>query len=70
MSLIINNLATDKQIAMLNKLEYSGTGQYAAHKLTKQQAAELLDELFEQQRQEEQAEEFKYNDPGVDQWGN
>jgi hypothetical protein len=45
MSLIISNKATAKQIAMLNKLEY-----YGSLDLTVEQAAKLIDELFEQQR--------------------
>ncbi len=45
MSLILSNKATDKQIAALKKLDYFGT-----FDLTVEQAAQLLDELFEQKR--------------------
>ncbi len=58
MSLFINNLATDKQVAMLHKLEYIGRGKYAAEQLTKQEAAEILNELFEEERLDKQATEL------------
>jgi hypothetical protein len=45
MSLIVSNRATDKQIETLRKLEY-----YGSFDLTMAQAADLIDELFEQQR--------------------
>lgn len=53
MGLIISNLATDKQKAILQRLEYSGTGKYALSRLTQESAAELIDELFEEQRLEQ-----------------
>jgi len=63
MSLKISNLATEKQIAWLKKLGYDGQGKYAPEKLTKAEAAEILDSLFEQQEDE-------FDDPGVDMFGN
>lgn len=57
MSLKINNLATPKQKAILEKLDYSGTGQYALDKLTISEAAELITELFEEERLLRQEEE-------------
>jgi hypothetical protein len=45
MSLIVSNKLTDKQRAQLIKLEYIGT-----FDLTIEQAAEIIDELFEEQR--------------------
>lgn len=53
MSLKISNLATPKQVAILQRLEYSGTGKYAFSKLMQESAAELIDELFEEQRLEQ-----------------
>lgn len=53
MSLRISNLATPKQRAMLKKLEYCGTGKYALERLTISDAADLLNELFEEQRLQE-----------------
>lgn len=50
MSLFISKLATPKQVALLKKLEYMGMGKYAANKLTVQQAAEIINELFEEDR--------------------
>lgn len=45
MSLHISNRLTDKQIAILTKLEYIGS-----YDLTVEQAAAIIDELFEEQR--------------------
>jgi hypothetical protein len=45
MSLIVNDRATDKQIAMLKKLEY-----YGDLNLSMTAAAQLIDEYFEEQR--------------------
>jgi hypothetical protein len=39
---------------MLRKLEYCGTGQYALERLTIADAADLLNELFEEQRLNQQ----------------
>lgn len=50
MSLKISNLATAKQVAILQRLEYSGTGKYAIDRLTIAEAAELITELFEEER--------------------
>jgi hypothetical protein len=50
MSLRITNLATAKQLEILQELEYTGTGKYAADKLTKDEASDLIDELFTQKR--------------------
>lgn len=50
MSLKISNLATEKQRAILKKLEYQGTGKYAADKLTVAEAADIITELFQEQR--------------------
>ncbi len=49
MSLIVSNRATEKQIAMLKKLEY-----YGDFNLSVDEAAELIDEYFEQQRLDQQ----------------
>lgn len=46
MSLKITNKATAKQKAILQKLEYNGTGQFALDQLTVEDAASLIDELF------------------------
>lgn len=56
MSLILSNRLTDKQRAMLQRLEYYGT-----YDLTTEQAAHLIDELLEQQRQEQEIDESLYN---------
>lgn len=50
MSFILSNLATEKQKAMLLELGYVGTGNYRLENLTKDEAAQLLYELFEEQR--------------------
>lgn len=50
MSLKITNKATAKQIAILKRLEYFGTGKYTATNLTTAEAAIVIDELFEEQR--------------------
>lgn len=61
MSLIVSDRATDKQIAMLKKLEY-----YGDLNLSVDQAAELIDEYFEQQR----LDQFDQDYLGTDKWGN
>lgn len=53
MGLKISNLATDKQRATLQHLDYMGTGKYALNRLTKEDAAQLIDELYEEQRLEQ-----------------
>lgn len=53
MSLRISNLATAKQRAMLCHVGYLGIGKYALDKLSREDAAELLNELFEEQRLEQ-----------------
>lgn len=50
MSLKISNLATPKQVAILRRLEYSGRGKYAIERLSITDAAELITELFEEER--------------------
>jgi hypothetical protein len=50
MSIRISNLATPKQVAMLQKLEYYGRGKYAVDRLSVADAAELITELFEEER--------------------
>lgn len=50
MSFILSNLATEKQKAILLELEYIGTGNYRLENLSKDEAALLIDELFEEQR--------------------
>lgn len=50
MSLKITNKATDKQVAMLYKLEYLGSGKYAAEQLSILDAQEILEGLFEEER--------------------
>lgn len=50
MSLKLTNKATDKQLAILAELEYTGTGKYAADQLTKEDASKLIDELFTEKR--------------------
>jgi len=52
MSLKISTKATQKQLTVLKRLEYYGTGNYAAENLSIAEAAELIDELFEEQRLE------------------
>lgn len=61
MSLIVSNRATEKQIAMLKKLEY-----YGNFNLSIEEAAQLIDELFEQQR----LDNFETDYMGTDAWGN
>lgn len=71
MSLKISNLATAKQKAILKKLEYLGTGQYAIERLSIADAADLITELFEEERLERVREkEFEQDYLGTDQWGN
>lgn len=53
MSLKLGNSITEKQKAFLKKLDY-----YGNLNLTQQEAAKLIDELLEQQRQERAAEEM------------
>jgi hypothetical protein len=64
MSLRISNKATDKQLAMLDRLGYSGTGKYAPDQLTIAEAAEIIDGLLELQRlhQDEPAPDYYTND--------
>lgn len=50
MGLKLSNRATPKQVAMLDKLGYIQGGAYAAPKLTMEEAAQLIDELLEEQR--------------------
>ncbi len=52
MSFIISNLATDRQKETLTNLGYTGTGRYTVDQLTKEEAAQLIKELFEEQRLE------------------
>jgi hypothetical protein len=49
-SLYISNKATAKQLAMLKKLNYCENGKYTLNALSVEQAAALIDELFEEQR--------------------
>lgn len=66
MSLKVSNLATAKQIAMLHKLDYIGTGKYAAERLTMQEAADLIEELLTDKKEEQ----FNQDYMGTDPWGN
>jgi len=50
MSLKLSSLATDKQRATLLRLGYYGRGEYALDRLTVADAAELIAELFEEER--------------------
>jgi hypothetical protein len=50
MSLQISNLATEKQRATLKKYEYQGSGKYAAERLTIAEAADIITELFAEER--------------------
>lgn len=50
MGLKISNKATDKQVAMLHKLDYLGSSKYAAEQLSKLEAQEILEGLFEEER--------------------
>lgn len=50
MSLLLTNLATDKQKAILERLGYIGTGKYTIDKLSISEAADLITELFEEER--------------------
>ena len=52
MSLIISNKVTDKQRAILKECEYYGT-----FNLTIEEAAKIIDELFEEQRLQRQHSE-------------
>lgn len=63
MSLKISNLATDKQKAILKKLEYHGVGQYTLERLNIADAADLITELFEEERLLNRRE---YNEPNSD----
>lgn len=56
----MSNLATAKQIAILQRLEYTGTGPYAMDRLTVQDAVDLITELFEEERLAKRAEQEKY----------
>jgi hypothetical protein len=58
MSLKITNKATDKQVAMLHKLEYQGSGKYAAEQLSILDAQEILEGLFEEERLARQDETY------------
>lgn len=60
MSLKISNLATAKQVAVLQRLEYLGTGKYTIDRLTIQDATELITELFEEERLTKKTEQEKY----------
>lgn len=51
MSLIIGNRATKKQIELLKKLEY-----YGSLNLSVEEAAKIIDELFEEQRLDQKYE--------------
>lgn len=51
MSLIVSNRVTEKQIAMLKKLEY-----YGDLNLSVDEAAQLIDELFQQQKWDNETE--------------
>lgn len=57
MSLKLSNLATDKQKAILERLEYIGTGKYTINNLSVSEAAEIIDGLFEEERLLRQTEE-------------
>lgn len=50
MGLFISNRLTVKQKAILVKYSYQGTGKYAVDNLTVEQAAKIIDELFEEAR--------------------
>lgn len=65
MSLLITNKATAKQVAMLKKLEYYGTGKYATENLSVGEAAKILDELFEERRLEDS---YDYNWENDNNW--
>jgi hypothetical protein len=56
-SLRISNLATAKQKAFLEKLGYSGRGQYALEALSFDEASDLINELIEEQRLMERDED-------------
>lgn len=70
MSLLISNKATPKQVAILKKLEYFGTGKYAIENLSVSAAAELITELFEEERLLKNEEEFSQYYMGVDPFEN
>jgi hypothetical protein len=61
MGLKISNLATDKQKAFLEKLGYSGRGQYALSALSFDEASDLIEELLEEQRLMERDEGDEYS---------
>lgn len=50
MSLKVSNLATARQKEILTELEYMGRGKYALEKLTVEDAAKLIDELFTEKK--------------------
>jgi hypothetical protein len=60
-SLRISNLATEKQKAFLEKLGYSGRGQYAVEALSFSDASDLINELVEEQRLMERDEETQWD---------
>jgi len=60
MTLLISNLATAKQVAILVKLNYTGRGKYALSKLSTVDAAKLIDELWEEQRIARRDEQEQY----------
>lgn len=60
MSLKISNLATEKQRAILKRLEYIGIGKYAIDRLSITAAADLITELFEEERLARKTEQEKY----------
>lgn len=66
MSLKLSNLATDKQKAILERLEYIGTGKYTIDQLSVSEAAEIIDGLFEEERLERQSEEAMLREPNDD----
>jgi hypothetical protein len=49
-SLLITNKATPRQLELLATLEYTGTGKYAADKLTADEAGKIIDELIIERR--------------------
>lgn len=57
MSLKLSNLATDKQKAILEMLEYIAAGKYTIDQLSVSEAAKIIDGLFEEKRLERQSEE-------------
>lgn len=61
MSLIISNHLTDKQKAILQKMEYYGT-----YDLTVSEATHLIEELFEEKRLDNKAEGRDYRQTILD----